>query len=106
MFVKRKPLWVESEALVHLHRRHPLRNIPVNGERQAQEIMRLFFVVEVKLEDAHSRKNNLRRLDPSGIALTLRASLRRVKRYMDLARCAICARSAFVSLSIVRRAPR
>src|SRR5574341_324367 len=67
MLVKWKLLRVESEAFIHPQRRHPLRNILVNGERQAKEIMHLFSVVEVELENLHERKI-LRRFRSFGCA--------------------------------------
>ena len=53
MLVEREPLRVKSEAFVHLQRRHPLGNIPVNGKRQMEEILHLPFVVEINLGDVH-----------------------------------------------------
>ena len=57
MLIERKPLRVKPEALVHLEGRHPLRNVPIDGKRQAEEIIHLLFVVEVKLDDVHEIKN-------------------------------------------------
>jgi hypothetical protein len=53
MPVKREPLRVQSEAFVCLERRHPLRDISVNGKRQAEKVLHLLFVVEVELKDVH-----------------------------------------------------
>ena len=53
MFIERKSLRVKSEAFIHSQGWHPLRNIPVNEEWQAEEIGNLFFVVEVELNDVH-----------------------------------------------------
>ena len=53
MLVEREPLRAEAEAFVCLQRRHPLRDVPVNGKRQAQEIIHLLWVVEIELEEAH-----------------------------------------------------
>ena len=44
MFIEREPLWVKPEAFVHLERGHPFRDVPVDGERQKQEIIQMFFV--------------------------------------------------------------
>ena len=49
MFLKRKPPRAESEAFVYLQGRRPLRNVPVNGKRKAEEIIHLLFVIEVEL---------------------------------------------------------
>ncbi len=51
MPIEGKPPRVKSEAFVHLQGRHPLRNVPIDGEGQAEEIIHLFFVVEVEAED-------------------------------------------------------
>jgi hypothetical protein len=56
MLIERKPLRVKPEALVHLEGRHPLRDVPVDGKRQAEEIIHLLFVAEVELEDVHEKK--------------------------------------------------
>ena len=53
MLIEREPLRVESDAFVHLQRRHPLRNIPIDGKRQAEEIIHLFLVGEVDAGDVH-----------------------------------------------------
>ncbi len=55
MFVKRKPLRVKPDPLVHLQGRHPLRNILVNGKRQMEKIIHLPFVVEIDLYDVHKQ---------------------------------------------------
>ena len=55
MLVERKPLRVKPDPFVHLQGRHPLRNIPVNGKRQMDEIIHLPFIVEVDLCDLHGR---------------------------------------------------
>ena len=53
MFIEREPLSVKSDALVHLQGRHPLRNFPIDGKRQREEILRLPFVVEIDACDVH-----------------------------------------------------
>ena len=53
MIVEWKPLRVKSQAFIHLEGRHPLRDVPVNGKRQTQEIIHLLFVVEVELDNIH-----------------------------------------------------
>jgi hypothetical protein len=58
MFVKRKPLRVQAEAFVHLQGRHPLRNVPVDGEGQGKEVPHMIFVCEVELEDVHVAAQN------------------------------------------------
>lgn len=88
MLIERKPLGVKAEAFVHLQRRHPLRNIPIDGKRQAEEIIHLFFVLKVKLEDVHGMAQKF------------------MLRHIAFARCAICPRRSAVSLSIVKSAPR
>jgi len=55
MFVERKPLRVKSEAFVHLQGRHPLRDVPINGKGQAEKIIHMFFIIEVKLENVHEK---------------------------------------------------
>ncbi len=55
MLVKRKPLRVQPEAFVHPQGRHPLRNVPIDGERQGEEIPHLPFVREVELDNLHGR---------------------------------------------------
>ena len=61
MFVKREPLRVKPDPLVHLQGRHPLGNILVNGKRQMEEIIHLPFVVEIDLYDVHKRMVGARR---------------------------------------------
>jgi len=56
MFLKRKPPRAESEAFVYLQGRRPLRNVPVNGKRKAEEIIHLLFVVEIELCDVHAQR--------------------------------------------------
>ncbi len=53
MLIERKSLWAKAEAFVHLQGRHPLRDVFVNGKRQTEEIIHLFFVVEFELSDVH-----------------------------------------------------
>ncbi len=55
MFIKREPLRAESDAFIHLQRRHPVRIIPVNRKRQMEEILHLPFVIEVDLCDVHEK---------------------------------------------------
>jgi hypothetical protein len=87
MLVKRIPLRVKPEAFVHLQRRHPLRNIPVNGEWQGEEILYLFFVREVDLGDVHKKCDGTHRAsEPS-----------HSKIYMDFARSTICVRKTCAS---------
>ena len=79
MLIERKPFRVEPEAFIHLERRHPLRDVPVDGKRQTQEIIHMLFVVEVELDDVH-------------INCRGEAMLRPYMFYIDLARSAICER--------------
>ena len=74
MLIKREPLQAESEALVHVQGRHPLRNILVNGKGQAEEVIYLFLVMEIELFDVH------RKMRRQAVAF---------RNYMDFARSAI-----------------
>ena len=67
MLVKREPLRVKPDPLVHLQGRHPLGNILVNGKRQMEKIIHLPFVVEIDLCDLHGLCRGGSRSAPTGL---------------------------------------
>jgi hypothetical protein len=44
---------IQAKTLVTTKGRHPLRHVMINAGRQGEEILHLFSIGEVNLEDSH-----------------------------------------------------